>query len=322
MTDTRRATDASLHVITGAFGYSGKYIARRLLSDGHRLRTLTNSTDRENPFGDALDIHPYNFDQPNELALSLQGVAVLYNTYWVRFDYTDFNHEQAVRNTRTLIDAAKQAGVQRIVHVSITNPSEDTNLPYFRGKAMLERAVKESGISYAILRPTVLFGQEDILINNIAWILRRFPLFGVFGDGSYKLQPIYVDDLATLAVEEGKRNENVTIDAIGPETFTYRELVETIGRAIGKPRTIVPIPPQLGFRIARLLGSVVGDVLITREEIQGLMENRLCTESPPAGSTRLTVWMAEHAKDLGRWYSSELARRRDRKLSYEALRTK
>jgi NADH dehydrogenase len=209
-----------------------------------------------------------------------------------------------------------------MIHVSVTNPSEESNLPYFRAKAVLERAVKESGISYAILRPTVLFGREDILINNIAWILRRFPLFGVFGDGSYELQPIYVDDLAALAVEEGTRNKNVTIDAIGPETFTYRELVEAIGRAIGKPRPIVHIPPQLGWMIGRLLGSVVGDVVITREEIKGLMENRLCTKSPPAGTTRLTSWMAENAKGLGRRYSSELARRRDRRISYEALRTK
>jgi NADH dehydrogenase len=311
-----------MHVVTGAFGYSGKYIARRLLSAGHRVRTLTNSTDRENPFGDALEIHAYSFDRPDELANSLRGVAVLYNTYWVRFDRADFNFQQAVRNTRTLIDAAKQGGVHRIIHVSVTNPSEDSNLPYFRGKAVLERAVKESGIPYAILRPTVLFGQEDILINNIAWMLRRFPLFGVFGDGSYKLQPIYVDDLAALAVEEGMRNENVTIDAIGPETFTYGELVETIGRAIGKPRPIVHIPPQLGLMIGRLLGSAVGDVVVTREEIQGLMENRLCTKSPPAGTTRLTSWMAENAKELGRRYSSELARRRNRTISYEALRTK
>ena len=311
-----------MHVVTGAFGYSGKYIAQRLLSAGHRVRTLTNSTDRENPFGDALEIHTYNFDRPDELANSLRGVAVLYNTYWVRFDRTDVNYEQAVRNTRTLIDAAKQAGVRRMIHVSVTNPSEESNLPYFRGKAVLERAVKESGISYAILRPTVLFGREDILINNIAWILRRFPLFGVFGDGSYELQPIYVDDLAALAVEEGTRNRNVTIDAIGPETFTYRELVETIGRAIGKPRPIVHIPPQLGWMFGRLLGSVVGDVVITREEIKGLMENRLCTKSPPAGTTRLTSWLAENAKELGRRYSSELARRRDRRISYEALRTK
>ena len=283
---------------------------------------MTNSTGRENPFGDALEIHPYSFDRPEEIANSLRGAAVLYNTYWVRFDRAGLDYARAVRNTRTLIDAAKQAGVRRIIHVSVTNPSEDSNLRYFRGKAVLERAVKESGISHAILRPAVLFGPEDILINNIAWMLRRFPLFGMFGDGSYQLQPIYVDDLAALAVEEGKGIENVTIDAIGPETFTYRELVEVIGRAVGKPRPIVHIPASLGWMIARLLGTVVGDVVVTREEIQGLMENRLCTNSPPAGTTRLTAWMADHSRELGRRYSSELARRRDLKSSYEALRTK
>jgi uncharacterized protein YbjT (DUF2867 family) len=322
MTPTQAHKEVALHVITGAFGYSGKYITRRLLAERHKLRTLTNSIDRENEFGDALEVHPYHFDKPEALAGSLAGATVLYNTYWVRFDHTDFNHDQAVRNTLTLIEAAKQAGVRRIVHVSITNPSEDTDLPYFKGKAVLERAVIKSGISYAILRPTVLFGREDILINNIAWMLRRFPVFAVFGDGEYKLQPIYVDDLAALAVEQGKRNDNVIIDAIGPETFTYRELVEAIGRAIVKTRPIIHVPPQLGFVVGRFIGLAVGDVVITKEEIRGLMENRLCTEAPPAGSTRLTVWMAEHADKLGRKYSSELARRRDRKSSYETLRTR
>jgi uncharacterized protein YbjT (DUF2867 family) len=322
MTPTQAHKEVALHVITGAFGYSGKYITRRLLAERHKLRTLTNSIDRENEFGDALEVHPYHFDKPEALAGSLAGATVLYNTYWVRFDHTDFNHDQAVRNTLTLIEAAKQAGVRRIVHVSITNPSEDTDLPYFKGKAVLERAVIKSGISYAILRPTVLFGREDILINNIAWMLRRFPVFAVFGDGEYKLQPIYVDDLAALAVEQGKRNDNVIIDAIGPETFTYRELVEAIGRAIAKTRPIIRISPQLGFVVGRFVGLAVGDVVITKEEIRGLMENRLCTGSPPAGSTRLTAWMAEHADKLGREYSSELARRRDRKSSYETLRTR
>jgi uncharacterized protein YbjT (DUF2867 family) len=311
-----------LHVVTGAFGYSGKYIARRLLAEGHKLRTLTNSIDRENEFGGALEVHPYNFDKPEVLAGSLAGAAVLYNTYWVRFDHRDFTHDQAVRKTLTLIEAAKRAGVRRIVHVSITNPSEDTDLPYFKGKAVLERAVMESGISHAILRPTVLFGREDILINNIAWMLRCFPVFAVFGDGEYKLQPIYVDDLAALAVEQGKRNENMIIDATGPETFTYRELVEAVGRAIGKTRPIVHVSPQLGFMVGRVLGSAVGDVVITKEEIRGLMENRLWTGAPPAGSTRLTSWMAGHADELGRRYSSELARRRDRKSGYETLRTR
>ena len=309
-----------LHVVTGAFGYSGRYIARRLLDGGHRVRTLTNSPQRENPFGGKVEVRPYNFDHPAQLVESLRDAAVLYNTYWVRFDHADFTHSQAVRNTLTLFEAAKQAGVKRVVHVSIANATEPTDLPYFTGKARLESALKKSGMSYAILRPTVLFGTEDILINNIAWLLRWFPVFGVFGDGQYKVQPIFVDDLAALAVEQGRHNRNVTIDAIGPETLTYRELVEEVARAIEKKRPIVGIHPRLGLLCGQLVGVLLRDVTITWEEIRGLMENRLYTESPPAGATKLTEWLPKHADGLGRRYSSELARRRDRKSSYESLR--
>lgn len=308
-----------LHVVTGAFGYSGKYIARRLLEQGKRVRTLTNSPRRRNPFGSLVEAHPYHFDRPDELIRSLEGAAVLYNTYWVRFDHRDFTHSQAVQNTLTLFDAARRAGVRRIVHVSITNPSLDSPLPYFRGKAQLEVALKESGLSYAILRPTVLFGREDILINNIAWMLRRFPVFAVFGDGNYRLQPIYVDDLAELAVQYGQIEENVVIDAIGPETFTYRELVRTIAEAIGVRRPIISVPPSVGLLVARLVGHLVKDVVITREEIEGLMANLLVTSSPPAGRTRFTEWVRQNAENLGHRYHNELARRRNRERSYEEL---
>lgn len=302
-------SDLRIHAVTGAFGYSGRYIARRLLAAGRPVITLTNSADRAGEFGGRIRAYPFAFDRPDELARSLQGVEVLYNTYWVRFNHRLFRHADAVRNTLTLFDAAKRAGVQRIVHVSITNPSEDSPLEYFSGKARLERALIESGLSYAILRPTVLFGQEDILINNIAWLLRRLPVFGVFGDGSYRLQPIYVDDLAALAVAQGAGRENVVINAIGPETFTYRELVQTIGRLIGAPRPVIGVPPAVGYRVGRLVGALMGDVTITREEIAGLMADLLYVDAPPAGTTKLTDWLAAHADTVGRRYASELARR-------------
>lgn len=309
-----------LYVVTGAFGYSGKYIAHRLLAARRRVRTLTNSPKRPNPFGSAIDAHPYNFDHPEELTRSLEGAHVVINTYWVRFDHADFTHRLAVRNTLRLFDAAKRAGVERFVHVSITNPSADSSLPYFRGKAELESALRRSGLSYAILRPTVLFGREDILINNIAWMLRRFPVFGVFGDGNYKLQPMFVDDLAKLAVATADSSENLVRDATGPETFTYRELVSVIGRAIGRQRPIISIPPRLGVWFARLLGMLVRDVVVTPEEVAGLMQNLLVTSSPPAGVTALSQWVAEERETLGRRYSSELARRKDRNKTYEELR--
>lgn len=308
-----------LQVVTGAFGYSGRYLTARLLADGHRVRTLTNSPRRANPFGNQVEARPFDFDQPARLAESLRGVAVLYNTYWVRFTHGDFSHAGAVENTLKLFTAAKAAGVDRVVHVSITNPSEASPLPYFAGKARLERALRESGIPHSILRPAVLFGKEDILINNIAWCLRRFPFFAVFGDGQYRLQPIYVDDLAQLAVEQGRATGNQLIDAIGPETFTYRELVRQIGEIIAKPRPIISASPALGFFAGWLMGKFTGDVVITREEIAGLMQDLLCTASPPAGQTRLTDWARQHAATLGRHYANELARRRNRLEAYERL---
>ena len=263
------------NVVTGAFVYTGKYITQRLLDAGHEVRTLTNSPQRTNPFGSRVAVHPYNFDDPPKLVAALEGADVLYNTYWVRFTHKLFKQADAVDNTLTLFDAAKQAGVKRIVHVSITNPSDDSPLEYFSGKARLERALIESGLSYAILRPAVLFGHEDILINNIAWMLRKLPIFGVFGNGRYRLQPMYVEDFADLAVHQAAQSPNVIIDAIGPETFTFRELVKTIAQAIGVRRLIVPVPPALGFALGWLLGRLKGDVIITREEIRGLMDDLL-----------------------------------------------
>ena len=306
-------------IVTGAFGYSGKYIARRLLDQGHVVHTVTGSPDRENPFHGRVSASPFHFDRPENLVPALAGAQALINTYWVRFDHRDFNHSEAVNNTLTLFRAAKEAGVTRVVHISITKPTLDSELPYFKGKAELELALVESGLSYSILRPTVLFGEEDILVNNIAWVLRRFPVFTVFGDGSYRLQPIYVDDLAALAVEQAQASANTVIDAIGPETFTFKELVGAVAATIGKRRPLVSIPPSLGYFAATVIGKFVGDVFLTREEITGLMSELLCTDSTPTGVTRLTDWISQHKDTLGLRYSSELARRRDRRKSYASV---
>ena len=206
--------ERQLHAVTGAFGYSGKYIAQRLLDKGLKVITITNSCNRPNPFGDKLQPFPFNFNNPEKLVETLKGVSVLYITYWVRFNHKMFTHADAVKNTTTLFESATKAGVERIVYVSITNSSEDSQLEYFRGKGKLEKILKDLGVSYAILRPAVLFGKEDILINNIAWALRKPLLFGVFGNGKYRLQPIYVDDLAEIAVQEGESRENKIINCI------------------------------------------------------------------------------------------------------------
>lgn len=293
------------HAVTGAFGYSGSYIARRLLEAGADVITLTNSPRKPN----SPNIPTYPLTFGDSLVDSLYGVDVLYNTYWVRFNHQKFNHQSAVENTLQLFEAAKIAGVRRIVHVSITNPDESSPFEYFRGKGVLERALIASGLSYAILRPAVLFGGEDVLINNIAWLLRHLPAFGVFGDGSYRLQPIHVDDMACLAVEQAYNRENVIVNAIGPETFTYLQLVKTLREILGLRRPILHVSPEIGYQAGKVIGALMGDVTITREEIGGLMADLLCVDAPPTGSTRLTDWARTNHATLGTRYASELARR-------------
>jgi uncharacterized protein YbjT (DUF2867 family) len=297
-----------VNVITGAFSYTGKYITQRLLAMGKDIRTLTGHPNYENPFGEQLSVFPFNFDKPGELVKSLEGASTLYNTYWIRFAHDTLTFEQAVTNTKILFNAAKEAGVRRIVHVSITNPAETSRLPYFKGKAILEQALIASGLAYAIVRPTVIFGTEDILINNIAWLIRHFPLFPIFGSGTYTLQPIYVEDMADLVVKAGQAGSNQIIDAAGPDIFTFEEMVRLIARVLQRKILFTHINPALAFYMAKLIEPLVGDVLITRDEIAGLMANLLISQNAPTGHTHLAEWLQENSTHVGRAYASELAR--------------
>ncbi len=294
--------------VTGAFSYSGKYIAQRLLRRGETVITLTGHPNRPDPFGGQVKAFPLDFEDGTGLMESLKSAEVLVNTYWVRFDHRKNTQPRAVENTRVLIQAARTAGVKRIVHVSITNPTADSPLPYFWGKAANEKIVRESGLSYAILRPTVLIGAEDILINNIAYLLRRFPFFGLPGDGSYRLQPVFVGDLADLALDAVYGSQNTVIDAVGPDVFTFKEMVELIGDKIKANRALVPLPPALALAAAQLLSLFLGDVLLTREEVQGLMAGLLVSDQPPRGKTHLADWLEQNKDRVGRSYASELAR--------------
>ena len=299
---------SGIRVVTGAFGYTGRYITQRLLDSGQRIRTLTRNPASFSPFGDRVERHPLDFDDTEQLTKSLEGADTLYNTFWIRFARGLVNHELAVRNSRILIDAAVAAGVRRIVHISITNPSVDSTLPYFRGKAQVEGYIRQSGLTWSIIRPTVIYGREDILINNIAWFLRRFPLFPIAGRGNYLLQPVFVDDLAEIAVDSASAEGSITIDAVGPETFTFEELVRLIRQTTGGHARLLHLPPSLVYSAAQLMSVALRDVVLTREEIDGLMSGHLVSPDPPTTTARFTDWLHEHRRTLGQQYTSELSR--------------
>jgi NADH dehydrogenase len=253
-------------------------------------------------------VAPLDSTRPEELASNLRGAATLYNTYWIRFAHGSMTYERAIENSRTLFRAARNAGVRRIVHVSIANPSLGSPLPYYSGKARVEEAVTDSGLSYAILRPTVIFGDEDILINNIAWLVRKFPVFAIPGSGEYRLQPIFVEDFAELAVRAGQASENTVTDAVGPEVYTFKDLVRLVASAVGRPARLVHMHPGLVCAACSLLSVVLRDVLLTREEIEGLMAELLVSHAPATGRTRLSDWLLKNSHKVGTRYASELAR--------------
>ncbi len=303
--------DSGLDAVTGAFSYSGAAIARQLIAAGRRVCTLTGHPERSSDQS-GIDVRPLDFDDPAGLVESLAGATTLYNTYWVRFAHGGIDHTLAVENSRTLFQAAKRAGVRKIVHVSILHPCAASPYPYFRGKALVERALAETGLGYASLRPSVLFDERGVLLNNIAWLLRRLPVFGIGGRGDYRLRPTHVDDLARLAVEAAQWPEDRVVDAVGPERPTLLELVRQIRAAVGSRSRIVRVPAPLLLGASKVIGAAVRDVLLTADEYRSMAEGLADSDAPATGTVRLSEWLADHGDALGIRYSNELALHFDR----------
>jgi uncharacterized protein YbjT (DUF2867 family) len=301
-------TQPGLDVVTGAFSYTGRYIARRLLSQERRVRTLTNHPKRPGAEDIKVDVAPLQFADRTALVESLRGADVLYNTYWVRFRHGRMGFGEAIANTRMLIGAAAEAGVRKIVHISVSNPSADSPLDYYAGKARTEEIVRGSGLQWAIVRPTLVFGTEDILINNIAWLLRRMPMFVIPGHGTYRVQPVAAEDVAEIATWAAEQTDNITLDAAGPDTMTYAELVEGIAIAVGRRPHLVVMPPRLTLWAADLISRYMHDVMLTRQELQGLMDELLVSAEKPRGTRRIDNWLLTNADLVGRSYASELDR--------------
>ena len=301
-------TQTDQAVVTGAFSYTGGYIARHLLERGTRVTTLTRHPDLHDAFGGRVKSAPLDFSDKPALIRSMQGADVFYNTYWIRFERGRTTFDGAVENSKTLFEAAIEAGVSKIVHISVSNPAPDSRLPYFSGKWRVEEALKSYGIPYAIIRPTLVFGKDDLLLNNIAWALRRFPFFPIYGKGEYRVQPIFAEDLAAQIVAAASSSESFTADAAGPDTMSFADLLRLMASAMGIRSRLVPTPPTVGLALTSMIGLLMRDVVLTRDEVDGLMAGLLTSQSPPTGTTRLIDWLNDNADELGRRYQSELRR--------------
>ena len=299
-------------LVTGAFGYTGSRIAQRLLSSGRAVRTMTRRTVVEHPLGSRVESLPATFDDAT-LERALAGVDTVYATYWMRFPRGAATWDETVANVGRLASAAHRQGVRRLVYISVSNARRDASTAYFRAKAAAEERVRDAagnGMSIAIVRPTLLYGPGDILINNMAWSLRRLPVFGIPGDGRYRVQPVHVDDVANVCIRVGAGDEALETDAAGPEIFAYREMVALVKAAVRSRALVLSMPVAVVLAATRVLGLGVRDVVLRRDEIRELMESLLVSGSHPGGTTptRFSEWIAANGGVVGRHWSSELRR--------------
>ena len=304
------STPPRVDIVTGAFSYTGRYIARALLAQGRRVRTLTNHATRPGAedLQKEVEVEPLQFADRTRLTIAMKGAATLYNTYWIRYPHSGLDFDRAVVNTRVLMEAAVRAGVRKVVHISVSNPTLGSPLAYYAGKAQTEEVVKESGLAWAIVRPTLVFAPGDILINNIAWLLRTMPVFGMPELGHYRVQPVAAEDVADISLWAAAQPENVIVDAAGPEIVTFAEMVDQISIAVHRRPPFVYLPPALAILSSNVIGLVMRDRVLTSQELQGLMTELLVSAEPPRGARRLDDWLLQHADTVGRRYASELDR--------------
>jgi uncharacterized protein YbjT (DUF2867 family) len=294
--------------VTGAFSYSGQYIARAFLKRGWEVITLTRNPDRPHALNNKIKAYALDFSKPQELQERLRGIDTFVNTYWVRYNYPGSSFEQAVENSRILISAVKKAGVRRFVHISVSKPDLKSKLPYFRGKQQVEDLITTSGLSYSILRPTIIYADEEVLINNITWLVRHFPFFPIPGDGEYRMQPIYAEDLAGLVVRGAESKNNEILDAAGPEFYSLNELLKLLKRVTGSKTLLIHLPVPIALMLAKVVSFVLGDVMLTKDELTAFMEERIMTGLPALGKSRFSEWALQHSKTLGTRYVNELKR--------------
>lgn len=279
--------------------------ARAVLAEreGHRRGGRRQGSGSDEPEGPPIEARPHAFGDADALAAAFEGVRTFYNTYWIRTGDSS-GYASALARSKELIDAAAAAGVERIVHMSVLGASEDAPYPYFRAKAEVEEHGRNSGVPFAAVRPALIFGGSSALLSNLAWMLRRLPVMGVAGDGTYRVRPVHVEDVADICVDLADRDladlDGTVVDAVGPDRPTYDELIRHVRTAVGGRARIVHLPVPAVVAGARVLGWILEDEVLTRDELVSTMAGIADTDGPATGATSVIEWIHRRGATLGR----------------------
>ena len=275
--------------IAGGSGFIGRAIARRLASTGEiKVRVLTRNPDTARARLELPGVEFVRGDVGNPATLkdALAGAsaivdAVQFDGYPIENPRRGFTFERIdYGGAAALIAAARQAGVAQFIYVSGAAADENSTHPGFRAKGRAERAIRESGLSYTIFRPSLVYGREDKVVNGLARAIRFAPVMGVPGTGRQNVQPVLVDDLAAcVALAVSGRGRNQTYDIGGPDLMTFDEMMKVIMDASGHRRLLFHIPEA----VMRAVGGVLEKLpkpLLSRDAVTFVTADNACDNQP------------------------------------------
>ncbi len=241
-------------LITGATGYIGRHLVARLVQQGERPRCLVRDLKRAGQIlpGAKVDLVQGDTTQPGTLRLVMQGVDTVIHTAFITAERKQSagNHYDTtnVEGTANVVKAAKSAGVSRIIAVSGLGTKPDKPGSYMQGRYLAEQMIKESGMTWTIIQPSVLFGKDAPFIKGLTDLIRTSPVVPLIGGGKIMFQPIYVEDVVSVIVEvlnEPERTANKTFTIGGPEYYSFTGIVTMLTHAMHKKRIMAPAPRQL-----------------------------------------------------------------------------
>ncbi len=263
--------------LTGATGFVGGGVLTRLLRRGHDVKVLVRNTDRAARLRDfgGVELVPGGLDDEAAVRSLVGGAEAVVHLVGIIAEAKGQTYQRVhVDATARLASAATAAGVRRFVHMSALGARSDAAATaYLRSKAAGEDAVRRSGLAHTILRPAIIAGPGNVPLKLMCDVLRLAPVLPVVGNGRYRMQPVWLDDVAEVFAVALERPDLVgTFDIAGPEQLTWHEMMDRLEAALGvrRPRIGVPLP------LVRL-GAMAGDLApglapITSEQMQMLLE--------------------------------------------------
>lgn len=278
--------------VTGGSGFVGSEVIRQLLEAHHQVRVLTHRAEKDLPT--EVETVPGDTTDPQSLAGRLAGCdAVIHLVGIIReFPSRGITFDRLHReSTSNMVTAAKEQGVKRFLHMSANGVREDAATDYHKTKWQAENLLRSSPLDWTIFRPSLIFGANDQFVNMLAQLIRNLPVVPVMGDGSYRLQPVSVKDVVSgfVAALDAPQSIGQIYLCGGPQTFSYNEILDEIGAALGKSKVHKLHHPLWLMQPVIAVMQSIPQFPMTSDQLQMLLEENICDPEPWKQAFDLTL---------------------------------